>query len=288
MHPYVGQLKSVYDVSRLLSSYSTVVLNESRKKKVEMDLSQVTFVSPIGAVSLLLLMNKMVKISKLKVHPPISKEDIVSYMERIDFFKHCNSIIVNQFEEEYDLNALANRHRNNRSKVLLEITPINGENDVHNIFDSSLHILKSHGMKSRNANKIANIISELVTNIVDHSEGMGYGAIQYYPAHNKVLIAIADNGIGIVNSLRKHIPKMKKLSDLEVIEKAFLQGVSSKKMKRGLGLTDVREKAYLDTKGASFLMRTHKSIYQITDGGIIEHSEGFYFPGSYIQIEIEF
>ncbi|PFK43194.1 hypothetical protein COI93_10220 [Bacillus cereus] len=288
-HTYYGELKSIYDINKLFSSYS--ILREQEKKDIVMDLSGLNFVSPIGAISLLLLMDRMIKNHNLVIHPPFLKNTIISYMERIDFFKHCDSLVTEQFKEKYDLDILANRHRNDTRKVLLEISPIKCEDDVYNIFESSLSILRSHGMQSRNANKIANIVSELATNIVDHSEGIGYGAIQYYPIHNKVLIAIADNGIGIINSLRNHVQQMEDLSDIKVMEAAFEKGVSSKNTiieERGLGLNDVREKAYLDTKGTSFLLRTHEGIYEITDEGILCHRKEFYFPGTYIQLGIEF
>ncbi|EEM68396.1 MULTISPECIES: ATP-binding protein [Bacillus cereus group] len=288
-HTYIGELKSIYDINKLFFPYST--LHESKNKDMVMNLSGLTFVAPIGAIALLLLIDNMNKNHYFKVKPPFLKDKVISYMDRIDFFKHCDSTIIRQFKEQYDLDKLANRHRNDTRKVLLEISPITCEDDVYNIFESSLNILRSNGMQSRNANKIANIVSELATNIIDHSEGIGYGAIQYYPMHNKVLIAIADNGIGIINSLKNYVEDMRNLSDTQVIESAFVRGVSSKNTvidERGLGLNDVREKAFLDTKGASFILRTHSGIYEINDRITKGYHTGFYFPGTYIQLEIEF
>ncbi|OUB84496.1 hypothetical protein BK784_35545 [Bacillus thuringiensis serovar medellin] len=282
-HAYVGELKSIYDINRLFYPYSG--LHEHRKKEIVMNLSGLTFVAPIGAIALLLVIDEMTRKHCFMVKPPFLKEKIISYMDRIDFFKHCDPIVIEQFKEQYDLDKLASRHRNDARKVLMEINPIECEDDVYTIFESSLNILRSHGMKNRDANKIANIVSELATNILDHSEGIGYGAIQYYPIHNKVLIAIADNGIGIINSLRNYVAEMKNLSDKQVVESAFVKGVSSKNTaidERGLGLNDVREKAFLDTKGASFILRTHRGVYEMNDRTTKEKHTGFYFPGTYI------
>jgi hypothetical protein len=215
-------------------------------------------------------------------------------MDRIDFFKLCSKNVRNCFEAAYDLNSLSNRYRSNDArKVLLEIKAISNSQDVYDMFDAALNILLSHGMQNIHANKIATIVSGFGDNIIDHSQGQGYGAIQYYPSFNKVLIGIADDGIGIYNSLfpslgRSDRRRITKESD--VIKLAFEGGVSSagEDTSRGWGLTEVREKSFLNTKGTKFFIRTHQEVYEIQDSDVLCHRKGKYFPGTYILLEISF
>ena len=70
--------------------------------------------------------------------------------------------------------------RNNCSEVLLEITSICEPNDVYILTDSIYTIFKGVKVSPRVTANVANIVTELANNILDHSGSSGYVAIQYY------------------------------------------------------------------------------------------------------------
>ncbi|OZI13054.1 hypothetical protein CEW92_03465 [Bacillaceae bacterium SAS-127] len=281
-----GELKTLNQVDKFLTQFAKDLKRPSNRDELAIDLSNLNFVSPIGAIALLLLFEKISSLYKLKITLPKSQQNLVSYIERINFFKHCPESVKNEFNKEYDIEVLSKRNRNDTRKVLLEITKIEEDDDVDTLFDSTIYILSSHGMRNEELNKIATIVSELATNIIDHSKATGYAAIQYYPKFNKVVIGIADNGVGIVNTMKKVI---KQGNDLDIIKQAFVGGMtSSLDMERGWGLTDAREYSYFETKSTLFSIRTHKGLYAVDKENILELSNSCYFPGTFFSIEINF
>ncbi len=263
---YSGDLSTIHDIDTLFSVFLPVIdgIFTDEVPELCIDLSNVRFVSPIGAISLLQLLKKLDSSFILKLDPPMNNGNLLSYLSRIDFFNHCPEGVRNSFNDFCNLEQLSSRNRNDTSKILLEIKKLLTEEDVGEVFDATLNILSSHGMQSKFANRIAIIVSELTANVIDHSKGEGFVCIQYYPKTNKVNIGIGDNGIGIVNSLGPHLRKelMGSHSHLEVIKLAFEEGITSiADEERGVGLTDVREKSFLGTKGTSFYLRTHRGIY---------------------------
>ncbi|MGG2119856.1 hypothetical protein AB1J99_30160 [Bacillus bombysepticus] len=74
-HTYVGELKSIYDINRFFCPYST--LQEHKNKDLVMNLSGLTFVAPIGAIALLLLIDNMNRNHYFKVKPPFLKEKVI-------------------------------------------------------------------------------------------------------------------------------------------------------------------------------------------------------------------
>ncbi|MHC0038595.1 ATP-binding protein [Pseudoneobacillus sp. C159] len=287
---YSGEIKNIFNVDSLLQGFSSVMDIPFGGEEINVDLSKVTFISPLGAISLLLLLDKLDQSFYVKLTPPV--DSVVSYIERMDFLEHCTEEVYNCFDEHCDLEALSNRQRNDKSNALLEITSVKEAQDVDIVDESTRKILTNHGMKSRDANKITRIVTELVSNILDHSKGNGYTAIQYYPSHDKVQIAIGDNGMGIVNALKPTVLEQKNnkpITDLEVIQHAFEWRTSSKEeTERGIGLFDTRSLAFENVKRTSFFLKTHKEIYHITNEKILVMDSSEYFPGTYISLEITF
>lgn len=281
-----NDLKHLSDVHELLNQLENH-LKDPQNDNFVLDLSGLSFVSPIGAISLLMLFEETVKLNNYHVILPEGNKNLVTYIERINFFKHCPVPIFREFDEKYDLDKLSQRRRNDKRKVLLEITQIEEYDDIDILYDSVLYILKNHGMKSEQVSKIANIVTELGTNILDHSGKKGYAAIQYYPKFNKIMIGIADSGIGIVNGILEVEENSE--TDLEVIKRAFSGGYTSQvDIDRGWGLTDARDYSHVGAKETSFQIRTHKSLYNIGKNNIEVIKEDIYFPGTYYLIEIVF
>lgn len=281
-----GELKFLIHVHNVLNNIKELKTGDV-SKEIKLDLTNLSFVSPIGAIALLQLFEEIVLTDNYNIIIPEDKENLVSYIERMNFFKHCPTPIVEIFGRKYDLEKMSNRTRNDQRKVLLEITKIQNYEDIDVLYDSVVYILKNHCMKSENITRVANIFTELGTNILDHSGSTGYAAIQYYPKFDKIMIGIADTGIGIVEEIRR--VENGNESDLEIINKAFSEGFSSyQDTDRGWGLIDARDYSYEDTKYTSFELRTHKGLYRVGKNEIELINEDQYHVGTFFLIEIQF
>jgi anti-sigma regulatory factor (Ser/Thr protein kinase) len=287
IYKHIGELKYLDQIDEFVKLFNDLFEKDKLdNNKVIIDLSELTFVSPIGAISLLLLFEKIAENYKFNIIPPNNNIQLISYLERINFFKLCSVQVKRDFELSYDIDALSNRTRHDTRKVMLELTRVQCDEDIDTLYDSIIYILKAHNIQSTEVSKIANILSELGTNILDHSLGTGYAAIQYYPSFKKVVIGIGDNGIGIINSFET-IEENKPIS-IDIITHAFTGGKTSKKSSRGWGLTDAREFSFTGSQNTNFYLRTHDSVYQVYKDRIELIKDSVFIPGSYFLIEIVF
>jgi anti-sigma regulatory factor (Ser/Thr protein kinase)/anti-anti-sigma regulatory factor len=208
------------------------------------DLRDVTFIDPYGMVSLL-------EIGELSISEGIPKtlllprsEEVLKYLERMDFFKFINKY----FKLEPQEPVIPEKYlRSSYSDVLLEISPIEKSDDIHFIVGRvktrAYKILTKHLHYDESAiNSFIVALSEVCQNILEHSEKTGFVGIQKYHFQslnkNVVKIAVMDIGIGFRKSLSERV-KLK--DDLEAVEKALLQGTSRHADRgRGHGLASVR------------------------------------------------
>lgn len=84
----------------------------------------------------------------------------------------------------------------------------------------------------KNVQPIKYIVSELVRNVLEHSQAKN-GAIvsaQYYPASNTIRIGIVDLGVGIKHTIRK---SHRAQNDLEALQLAMTPGITGTTSKEG-------------------------------------------------------
>jgi len=93
------------------------------------------------------------------------------------------------------------------------------------------------------------VFAELIDNIFSHSrtELDGYAALQVYSKGNRLLVAVSDSGLGIMDtlrpSLRTEFPRLTGLSDTDLLVEVFRQGLSRHGRDRGCGLKGSAAKA---------------------------------------------
>jgi len=93
------------------------------------------------------------------------------------------------------------------------------------------------------------IFAELIDNIFSHSGTRldGYAALQVYPGGNRLLVAVSDSGLGIMETLRPALntefPRLAGLSDTNLLVEVFRQGLSRHGPDRGCGLKGSAAKA---------------------------------------------
>lgn len=101
---------------------------------------------------------------------------------------------------------------------------------------------------------LAYVLSELLDNAVTHARGRGFAhstawiTAQYYPAGDRIRVAVVDNGCGFLKSLESH-PKVQPKSHEVAIRSAFEPRVSCNRdvllfedsLNQGIGLTISRD-----------------------------------------------
>nr|WP_157058949.1 ATP-binding protein [Loktanella sp. 5RATIMAR09] len=97
-------------------------------------------------------------------------------------------------------------------------------------------LMEKTGLTKNSLAEVKSCLQEIINNISDHTdfeEGCIFG--QWYPKTKKILITVADFGVGIPTNVRKVSPS---LTDTESIIKAAEDGFSSKSLptNRGAGL----------------------------------------------------
>jgi anti-sigma regulatory factor (Ser/Thr protein kinase) len=216
-------------------------------------------------------------------------EEVLKYLERMDFFKFINKY----YKLEPPEPAIPEKYlRSFYSDVLLEITPIEKSDDIHFIVGkvkTRAHaILAKHLHYDEKAiNGFIVALSEVCQNILEHSEKTGFVGIQKYHFQNLnknvVKIAVMDIGIGFRKSLSERFTLK---DDLDAIKKALLHGTSRYADKgRGHGLTSVRRFVHQWNGKLSIRSGTAKlSILPQWARGKAREVNLSYFPGAQINI----
>src|SRR4030066_686562 len=193
------------------------------------NLQDVTFIDPYGMVGILEI-GELLKSEGIQKTIKLPKsEDVLKYLERMDFFKFAGKYV----KLEPSKPQLSNKYlRSSYSDVLLEITPVEKSDDIHFIVgkvkERAHAILATHlHYDERAINGFIVALSEVCQNILEHSKTTGFVGIQKYHFQkmnkNVVKIAVMDIGIGFKKSLSERFSFK---NDIDAIEKALLHGAS--------------------------------------------------------------
>ena len=253
------------------------------------DLRDISFIDPYGMVGLLEIGELSVSEGIQKTLLPPESEDVLKYLERMDFFKY----VTNCFRLEPPEVRLPGKYlRSSYSDVLLEITPIEKSDDIHFIVGkvkTRAHaILAKHLQYDEKAiNGFIVALSEVCQNILEHSEKTGFVGIQKYRFQNLnknvVKIAVMDIGVGFRKSLSERFILK---NDFDAITKALLHGASRYSDRgRGHGLASVRRFVNQWNGKLSIRSGTAKlSIIPRWARGKEKENNLSYFPGAQINI----
>lgn len=172
--------------------------------------------------------------------------DVANYWARTAFFECAR--------EYFELHGKVPRVAvSSASDVLLEVTPIREEDDVHGVVgriqERARHILQHElGLDPAATMGFAMALSEACQNIVEHAGTGGWVAVQTYHWRRRlgrrvVVIAVADAGVGFRRSLdaTQATRSGERWGDAAALEAALIQGVSRfRDPGRGQGLAGVR------------------------------------------------
>ncbi len=219
---------------------------QAAEGKALFDAGYLRFVDPQGLVGLLsagaLLKRRLGQAPHLRL-PRQAK--VLGYLSRIRFFEQARRFFSMQTRRPRETAA--------SSDVLLEITPVTTNSDVHAVVDrvqtrAGTILTRTLGYPLVTVVQFSVVLSEVCQNIIEHAEAPGWVAAQaYYWAKRRdrwmLVIAVSDLGRGFRESLaREHAGRYgKRWGDGRALEAAFLHGVTRfQDLGRGQGIQQIR------------------------------------------------
>lgn len=175
------------------------------------------------------------------------RPDVASYLDRMGFHQAAREV--------FEFGAGSKwRRRARASDVLLEITPVTKNSDVHEVVDrvqsrAGSILSNTLGYPSSAVVQFSVILSEVCQNIIEHAERPGWVAAQSYNWQQRLgrhvcVIAVADIGRGFRASLEnEHASRFgERWSDVTALEAAFLMGLTRfPDTGRGQGIQQIRK-----------------------------------------------
>jgi len=179
-----------------------------------------------------------------RLEPPESS-DVFGYLARMGFFEQARQI--------FELDGRVPRRGGGSSDVLLEITPIRANDDVHAVVDrvqsrAGAILVSKLDYPATSVVPFSVILSEVCQNIIEHADGSGWVAAQAYNWARRlgrwvVVISVMDVGRGFRGSLAdEHAARYgDRWGDATALEAAFLHGLTRfPDSGRGQGIQQIR------------------------------------------------
>jgi len=211
------------------------------------DARHLRFIDPNGMLALLSAGKVLADRSEAPVRLQLPESsDVAGYLSRMGFFSEASKV--------FDMGeARAPRRAAKASDVLLEITPITENHDVHAIVDrvqerAGVILSKTLGYPASAVVQFAVILSEVCQNIIEHAEAPGWVAAQVYRwtkrlGRDVLVISVVDVGRGFRGSLSsEHSARFgDRWGDATALEAAFIHGLTRfPDSGRGQGIQQIR------------------------------------------------
>lgn len=217
-------------------------LGNEDSKSIELDFSALRRVTPAGLVALGSAIDRWKSCGREVKFRGIAECAITGYLQRMDLFRVCGVNLQEDFRRHdakgrfVPLRQVEHPVEKLGHEMAACLAP-GGEDFEHSM--SGLYELAWY------------VLTEVGNNIRQHSGGTGFASAQVNRTEGLVRLALADNGIGILESFRMAgIPWSAGLSDAEAIQKSLEPKISCKARdpNEGVGLTLVSNLSRL-TKG---------------------------------------
>ncbi len=210
------------------------------------DARHLRWVDPNGMVAL--LAGGAVALQRQGAPPRLElpeNSDVLGYMSRMGFFEEAEGVF--EFEDRVP------RRSGGSSDVLLEITSVRANSDIHEVVDkvqskAGTILASKLGYPATAVVQFSVILSEVCQNILEHAEGPGWVAVQAYNWARRlgryvVVISVMDIGRGFLGSLTdEHSARYgDRWGDATALEAAFLHGLTRfPDSGRGQGIQQIR------------------------------------------------
>lgn len=222
-------------------------VGEEQDGKVLFDGRHLRFVDPNGMVNLLaagsVVRSRMGEAARLEFP---EQSEVAGYMARMGFFRAAEGV--------FEVVGRPPPRSEGPSDVLLEVTPITENSDVHEVVDRVQQ--RAGAILSRKLNypptavvQFSVILSEVCQNILEHAEAPGWVSAQSYNwtqrlGRQVVVISVADLGRGFRGSLAdEHSARFgDRWGDATALEAAFIHGLTRfPDSGRGQGIQQIRK-----------------------------------------------
>ncbi|MDA0328843.1 MAG: hypothetical protein O2958_07530 [Gemmatimonadetes bacterium] len=215
-------------------------------EKTLFDARHLRWVDPNGMVALLVAGSVAAKAQggRPRLGLPESA-DVIGYLGRMAFFEAAREV--------FDFEAPGRRSAGSSSDVLLEITRVAANADVHEVVDrvqgkAGAILASKLGYPTTAVVQFSVILSEVCQNIIEHAEAPGWVAAQAYNWARRlgrfvVVISVMDVGRGFRGSLMdQHSARYAdRWGDTTALEAAFLHGLTRfPDSGRGQGIQQIR------------------------------------------------
>lgn len=277
-------LSTIDDIHQLLNETMKVVDQLNSGAAVTLNMGRLKYITPIGFTGLLSVLDYLEDQFEVDIIAPINISPI-KYMERMNFFKVCSKNVKEQFEEQKEMAALYNRHRNTLDNKLLEIRVAKTHPQIVEISTLIKRIFKNKGLKGNRISDIQSFITELGNNVIDHTNSSCFIAVKNNEDENEIEIAVTDRGEGIYNSLKDVLSED---SPHDIVKAAITTKASRLSDEdRGKGLMDIKQRAFRWSE-ASVALRTNNAVYEITKDGVNPILEGKTSFGTFFSIKVKY
>ncbi len=219
---------------------------------------EVVFRFPVGsklmidtAIRMLSLANQLAATSRrVRLVFDEGEAGTMGYLNRVGFFDHLAREI--EVAPARPAHSAAAVYRGGNAG-LVEIARINKDHRDQSLPGRLADALKRGCATRADLQELTGaawtIFAELIDNVFSHSRTPldGYAALQVYPRGDRLVVAVSDSGVGIMDTLRPALhntsPRLAQLSDLDLLVEIFRQGISRHGTDRGDGLRGSAAKA---------------------------------------------
>jgi hypothetical protein len=215
--------------------------------KVLLDARRLRWIDPVGMIALLALGEHLrTRTGNVPSLELPGGGEVPGYLARMGFFRAGTGIF--RMEER------PGRGGGRASEVLLEITPITENRDVHDLVErvqerAALILERTLRLPPTAVVQFSVILSEVCQNILEHAEAVGWVAAQSYRWSRRLgrqvlVLAVGDVGRGFRGSLAgEHAGRYgDRWNDATALEAAFIHGLTRfLDQGRGQGIQQIRK-----------------------------------------------
>ena len=204
-----------------------------------------------AAIRLLSLTNQLAYATRrVQLHFEEGEAGTMGYLNRVGFFDHLAPAIEVTPHRPFYSGAELYRGVNTGLVEIARINKDQRDNDLPTrLTDALMQSCGSRHDAAELEGAAWTIFAELIDNVFSHSRTPldGYAALQVYKNGDRLMVAVSDSGLGIMETLRPSLqtefPRLVGLSDLELLVEVFRQGLSRHGADRGCGLKGSAAKA---------------------------------------------
>jgi len=285
-------------IERFYGQVTSALAEGNRAGPLVLDCTWVTFVHPESIAALITAARLWHRVTGFRVHLQDIPLRVHQYLDRMDVFTQCSSWLV----DDQPLLDAQRFDRSRNSLTLLEVLPIASEEeqnsqDIQLAHQRAAHIIDAWFDADEHAVwRLLTMFSEVASNVV-HSKDRGFAVIQRYRRpgtrrdSSRVVMAIADLGIGIEASLRNKPavasgePPLQLVAGSQYLLHALRLGVTARRTIGGLGLSHV--KGLVEQWDGLLEIRSRRSSIQARAEGVQERNDLPDIPGTQVTIAVQ-